>query len=343
MLLLEIPDICSIVEKTGLKHFYLQLCKQLTMDFSNWHQFQKSSRHAVYVPNGVIELMPICNDELYSFKYVNGHPYNPLDNKLNVVAFGVLADVASGYPLMISSMTLLTAMRTAAISALASRHMARKNSKQLAIIGCGAQSEFQIMAHHALFDLTEVRYFDLDKAAMARLAHNLRHESFKLIAANNVCEAIDGADIIVTATAAKGKIHILERGWLTPGQHISGIGGDSPGKTELDPEILKNSRVVVEYFPQTRHEGEIQNLGDDAINYVYAELWEILSGLKPGRSDDATISVFDSVGFSLEDFSVLRLCFELAKTCHVGREINIIPEKLTDCKNLYGLLTGEPR
>ena len=341
MLLLEIPDVCSIVEQTGLKNFYLRLCEQLTLDFSNWNQFQKSSRHAIYVPNGVIELMPICNDELYSFKYVNGHPCNPLDNKLNVVAFGVLADVASGYPIMISSMTLLTAMRTAAISALASYHLARKNSKQLAIIGCGAQSEFQILAHHALFDLTDVRYFDIDAAAMTRMAHNLRNESFKLTPVNSVPEAIDGADIIVTATAAKGKLHILELDWLTPGQHISGIGGDSPGKTELDPNILMHSRLVVEYFPQTHYEGEIQNLGEEAINYVYAELWEILSGLKPGRSNDSDISVFDSVGFALEDFSILRLCFELAKTCHVGKEINIIPRNLADCKNLYSLLIGD--
>jgi ornithine cyclodeaminase len=173
------------------------------------------------------------------------------------------------------------------------------------------------------------------------MAHNLRNESFKLTPVNSVPEAIDGADIIVTATAAKGKLHILELDWLTPGQHISGIGGDSPGKTELDPNILMHSRLVVEYFPQTHYEGEIQNLGEEAINYVYAELWEILSGLKPGRSNDSDISVFDSVGFALEDFSILRLCFELAKTCHVGKEINIIPRNLADCKNLYSLLIGD--
>ncbi|OGV50137.1 MAG: ornithine cyclodeaminase [Legionellales bacterium RIFCSPHIGHO2_12_FULL_42_9] len=343
MLLLEIPDIRSIVDRTGLKEFYLRLCRYLTDDFSNWNDFQKSSRHAVYVPNGVIELMPICNNELYSFKYVNGHPYNPQTNKLNVVAFGVLADVASGYPLLISSMTLLTALRTAATSALASRHLAKKESKRLAIIGCGAQSEFQVLAHHALFDLTEVRYFDIEVAAMTRFAHNLHNESFKLMPMKTVREAIDGADIIITATAAKGKCHVLEWSWLTPGQHISGIGGDSPGKTELDPEILKHSRVVVEYFPQTHHEGEIQNLGEKACDFVYAELWEIVSGVKPGRRDSTLISVFDSVGFALEDFSVLRLCFQLASDYNLGKEINIIPETLADCKNLYSLLTDEIR
>ena len=341
MLLLESPDIRSIIKNTGLKEFYLHLCAHLTEDFSNWHQFQHSSRHAFYVPNGVIELMPICNDDLYSFKYVNGHPSNPSNNKLNVIAFGVLADVASGYPLMMSCMTLLTALRTAAISALASSHLAKKDSKRLAIIGCGAQSEFQILAHHALFDLTEVRYFDIEAGAMARLAHNLQHESFSLIPMNSVKEAIDSADIIVTSTAAKGKHHVLQLDWLTPGQHISAIGGDSPGKTELDPEILKHSRVVVEYFPQTSHEGEIQNLGDEALHHVYAELWEILGGFKSGREDASGISVFDSVGFALEDFSVLRLCYQLAVAYHVGKEINVIPDTLTDSKNLYGLLMDE--
>ncbi len=340
MLLLEVPTISSLVERTGLKNFYLRLCANLTEDFSNWHEFQKSPRHAVYVPNGVIELMPVCNDKLYSFKYVNGHPSNPLNNRMNVVAFGVLADVPTGYPLMISCMTLLTALRTAAISALASSHLAKKGSKRLAIIGCGAQSEFQVLAHHALFDLSEVRYFDIEPRAMSRLAHNLGEESFKLIPATGVRDAIDGADIIVTATAAKGKHHVLELGWLTPGQHISGIGGDSPGKTELDPEILKHSRVVVEYFPQTHHEGEIQNLGESAINHVYAELWEILSGLKPGRTDDSGISVFDSVGFALEDFSALRLCYQLAQEYHLGKKINIIPNEIANCKDLFGLLMG---
>lgn len=343
MLLLEIPDICLIIDKVGLKEFYTQLCNQLTTDFSNWHEFQKSSRHAVYVSNGVIELMPICNDKFYSFKYVNGHPTNPLQNRLNVVAFGVLAEVATGYPIMISAMTLLTALRTAATSALASWHMAKKGSKRLAIIGCGAQSEFQIMAHHALFNLEQVQYFDMAPQAMARLHHNLQHESFELIPTNSVQEAIDGADIIVTATATKSKTHVLKQEWLTPGQHISGIGGDSPGKTELDPNILKQARVVVEYFPQSSYEGEIQNLGESAIDYVYAELWEILSGAKPGRTDNTTISVFDSVGFALEDFSILRVCLALAQNYNIGKTINIIPEQLTDCKNLFGLLMDKPQ
>lgn len=338
MLVLEIPDICLMVTKIGLKNFYIQLCEYLTEDFKNWEQFAKSPRHAVYVANGVIELMPICNDTLYTFKYVNGHPNNPRENKLNVVAVGMLADVASGYPLMLSEMTLLTGLRTAATSALASKVLARKHSKRLTIIGCGAQSEFQVLAHHALFDLSEVRYIDIDPHAMERFAHHLQSESFTLTPMPDIQTAIQDADIIITATAATGKQHVLEHGWLKPGQHVSGIGGDSPGKTELDPEILKHSKVVIEYFPQTIHEGEIQNLGDHAKEYLYAELWEILSGHKPGRKDDQEITVFDSVGFALEDFSILRLCYQLSQDHHSGKTLKLIPNDMSDCKNLFGLL-----
>ncbi len=341
MLLLEIPDICSIVSRVGLKNFYVRLCDYLTEDFSHWEQFQKSPRHGVYVPNGVIELMPICNDKLYSFKYVNGHPNNPRHNKLNVVGVGMLADVATGYPILLSEMTLLTGLRTAATAALASRHLARKQSKILAIIGCGAQSEFQVLAHHALLDISEVRYFDIDPHAMQRFTQNLQDSSLQLQAMPDVHAAIENADVIITATAAKGKQTVLQHSWLQPGQHLVAMGGDSPGKTELDPEILKHAKLVVEYFPQTEHEGEIQNLGEHAKDYVYAELWEIVSGQKPGRTNEQEISVFDSVGFALEDFSILRLCHQLAQEYHLGKTINLIPDQILDCKNLFGLLQGE--
>lgn len=341
MLLLEIPDICAIVAELGLKNFYTRLVKYLTEDFAHWEQFQKSPRHGVSVPNGVIELMPIANDTYYTYKYVNGHPNNPKYNKLNVVGMGMLADVETGYPLLITEMTLLTGLRTAATSALASRLLARKDSKTLAIIGCGAQSEFQVLAHHALFDLKEVRYFDLDPAAMVRFAKHLEDTGLHLKPMSDTRSAITQADIIITATAAKGKQHVLQNAWLEPGQHISAIGGDSPGKTELDPEILKHATIVVEFFPQTIHEGEIQNLGAKAKDYVYAELWEIVSGKKTGRTDPKAITLFDSVGFALEDFSTLRLCYQLAQEFNIGKSTNMIPDTIADCKNLFGLLVGD--
>ncbi|MCR9192156.1 MAG: ornithine cyclodeaminase [Gammaproteobacteria bacterium] len=341
MLLLEVPVICEMVKTLGLKQFYLRLCEYLSEDFSHWDKFQKTPRHALYVPDGVMELMPICNDTYYTFKYVNGHPLNPLDNKLNIVAFGMLAEVATGLPLMVASMTLLTGLRTAATSALASKYLAKQNSKRLAIIGCGAQSEFQVLAHHALFDLSEVHYFDIDTAAMARFADHLKDESFTLHPADSARSALEEADIIVTTTAAKGKQKVIEQAWLQLGQHISAVGGDSPGKTELDPDILTHAKVVIEYFPQTVREGELQNLGERAKDYVYAELWEIISDKKPGREHDQEISLYDSVGFAIEDFSILRLCYQLAEELHLGKHVHLIPEQIADSKNLFGLLMGE--
>ena len=102
--------------------------------------------------------------------------------------------------------------------------------------------------------------------------------------------------------------------------------------------ILKHSKIVVEYFPQTQHEGEIQNLGDDAKEHVYASLWEIISQKKCGRETEQEITLFDSVGFAIEDYSALRLIYDLAQSHQKGQSIPFIPHDLADCKNLFGLL-----
>jgi len=341
MLLLDTADIHTMIKRVGLPSFYLQLIEQLKQDFQHWEQFQKSPRHAIHVEGGVMELMPICDDTYYSFKYVNGHPANPLKGRLNIVALGMLAEVAHGHPVMLASMTVLTAIRTAAVAALSSQYLAKKSSKKIAIIGCGAQSEFQILAHHAVFDLDEVRCFDLSSDAMNRFARNLASESFDLVVANSCLDAIKDADIIITSTAVKGKHQILHAHDIQPGQHICAIGGDSPGKTELDPHLLKQAKLVIEYFPQTQEEGEIQNLKPDAEAYIYAELWELIRQIKPGRIDDDEVTVFDAVGFALEDLSTLKLCYALAKKQKLGTSFDLGGGALKDPKDLYGLFLRE--
>lgn len=337
-MLLRIQDIRELFTKISLSEFFRTLAEKLKEDFSRWQDFQKSARYAAYVEKGVLELMPVCGPELFSFKYVNGHPDNPQHQLLNIVALGMLADVQTGHPLMLSEMTFLTALRTATVAALASKLMARQDSKKLAIIGCGAQSEFLVLAHHALFGLEEVHYFDIDANAMSRFARHLQQESFTLIPADNARSAVEVADIIVTSTAARKKQIVLFDDWLKPGQHIAGVGGDSPGKTELDPAILKHAKIAVEYFPQTAQEGEIQNLGAEAEKYVFAELWELCSGKKQGRANNQEITLFDAVGFALEDYTILRYVYSLAKAYHLGLELDLVPEGITDPKNLFGLL-----
>lgn len=330
---ITLTDIQQLIHKVGIKDFFLQLITELQSDFSRWDQFKKSPRLATHAHQGVIELMPIHDNINYTFKYVNGHPYNPKQNKLNVVALGLLADAVTGYPLMISEMTLLTAFRTAATSALAAKYLAKKDVKHIGIIGTGAQSEFQVLAQHALYDLKTVRYFDIDPQAMEKFEYNLKDQSFELIRCNDAKSVIQNIDIITTATAAKAQIKILLDEWIPDGLHINGIGGDCPGKTELDKNILMRAKTVVEYLPQSKNEGEVQQIEKE----VYAELWEIISNKKPGRVTENEITLFDSVGFALEDFSALKLIYRLTEKYKIGIKMGLIPA-LNDPKNLFSVL-----
>ncbi|MCX7121585.1 MAG: ornithine cyclodeaminase [Gammaproteobacteria bacterium] len=330
---ITLSDIKKLINTVGVNPFFQALILSLEKEFSRWDRFDKSPRHAVHTHDGVIELMPTADDEFYTFKYVNGHPSNPKSNKLTVVAVGLLSDVNNGYPLLLSEMTVLTALRTAATSALASKYLAKKDSKIMGIIGTGAQSEFQILALKTLFPVETVKYFDIDSEAMKKFEINLNNLNIKLIACDDAVSVVEDCDIITTATAAKGHVRILESQWIKPGMHINAIGGDCPGKTELDKNILPRAKIVIEYFPQSKIEGEIQQ--SDAP--VYAELWELTSGKKPGRLDNAEITLFDSVGFALEDFVILKFIYALATENNIGTEMDLIPN-MPDPKNLFGLL-----
>src|SRR5271168_5409768 len=163
----------ALVARHGVAQFIEALAGEIESDYRRWAEFDKSARHACHSPGGVIELMPTSDGRLYSFKYVNGHPCNTAAGLLTVTAFGVLSDVATGYPLLLSEMTFVTALRTAAISALAARHMARSDSRVMALVGNGAQSEFQAIAFHRMLGIRRLRLYDTDPDATAKLMRNL--------------------------------------------------------------------------------------------------------------------------------------------------------------------------
>jgi len=286
----------------------------------------------------VIELMPICDDREYSFKYVNGHPGIPAKGLSTVVAFGVLADVATGYPAVVSELTLTTAIRTAATSVMAARLLARADSKVMALVGNGAQSEFQANAFHHLLGIEEVRLFDVDPAATEKLAANLALSApaLRVVRCADAAEAVGGADIVTTATADKTNATIISADMIAPGMHLNAVGGDCPGKTELHPEVVRAARVFVEYAPQTRVEGEIQQM---PAGFPVTELWQVLSGRAPGRMGAQEVTLFDSVGFALEDYAALRFVQGLAAAHGVGREVELVPQA-PDPKDLFGLALG---
>jgi ornithine cyclodeaminase len=338
--LLTPRDVALIVQAQGFPGALRRLTRQIEADFRRWPAFDKSARTASHSRSGVIELMPIADGEQYSFKYVNGHPDNTRIGLPTVMAFGVLADVATGAPLLLSELTLTTALRTAATSALAARVMARAHSRTMALIGNGAQAEFQALAFHHLLGIQQIRLFDIDPAATARLQRNLGNvPGLALRACASAAEAARDADIVTTATADKARATIVTPDMLAPGVHVNAIGGDCPGKTELHPDVLRAAHVVVEYEPQTRIEGDIQQM---PASFPVTELWRVLAGEVPGRQHAAQWTVFDSVGFALEDFSALRWLRDSARELGLGAPADLVPAP-GDPKDLFGQIALHAR
>lgn len=338
-----INEIQRLVRSIGSGEFIARLAAEIESDYRRWAEFDKSARLASHSPVGVIELMPITDGRLYSFKYVNGHPKNTAAGLLTVTAFGVLAEVDTGYPLLLSELTVTTALRTAAMSALAARWMARDDSSVMALIGNGAQSEFQALGFHRMLGVREVRLFDVDPRATAKLERNLRAmpelDGLRVVRTRSAAEACKGADIVTTVTADKRNAVILTPPMIRPGMHLNAVGGDCPGKTELHADILRmpQARVVVEYEPQSRLEGEIQQMQPD---FRVTEFSDVVRGLATGRASREEVTVFDSVGFALEDYSALRFLRQLLlEERSARRQIDIVPQ-LRDPKNLFGETIG---
>lgn len=331
---IDVSTMAKFMKNEGIANLINQLVDFLEEDFTAWEEFEKIPRVANHSDVGVIELMPVSNDNLYSFKYVNGHPENYKENLSTVMAFGVLSEVSTGYPLFLSELTLSTAIRTAATSVMAAKYLARENSKTMALIGNGSQSEFQALGFHKVLGIDEIRCYDIDADATTKFMENLKDvKGLKLIRCNSAKEACKGADIITTVTADKKFATIITPDMVEKGMYINGVGGDCPGKTELHEDVTKNASVFVEYEPQSRIEGEIQHLSED---FKVTELWHLVKEKRHGRKSDEEIIVFDSVGFALEDYSTLRMFYELSKKKNIGTFVELVPQ-LDDPKDLFGL------
>ncbi|HMO28071.1 ornithine cyclodeaminase [Enterovirga sp.] len=330
----SVDHMMKLVLATGVERFIKELAGVIEEDFRRWHVFDKKPRIASHSAKGVIELMPTSDGTTYGFKYVNGHPANMREGRQTVTAFGVLADVGSGYPMLLTEMTILTALRTAATSALAGSRLARRDARTMAVIGNGAQAEFQALAFKALLGIDRLRLYDIDPTATAKCVRNLSRFGFEMRSCSSVEEAVQGADIVTTVTADKRNATILTDNLVGAGLHINAVGGDSPGKTELHADILHRSDIFVEYAPQTRIEGEIQQLAHD---HPVTELAEVIAGRAPGRRDAGQITLFDSVGFAVEDFSALRYVRAKLEGTGFFEELDLLADP-DEPRDLFGML-----
>ena len=330
----SVDHMMKLVHHIGIEPMLCGLADYIEADFKRWPLFDKTPRVASHSDKGVIELMPTSDGDVYGFKYVNGHPSNTADGLQTVTAFGLLADVATGYPVLLSEMTLLTALRTAATSALVARVLAPRNATVMAMIGNGTQSEFQSLAMKCIVGIKEVRLFDIDPAATEKCAANLAGQGLKVTSCGSAEQAMEGAQIITTCTADKQYATILTDNMVGAGVHINAIGGDCPGKTELAPAILHRSDIFVEYPEQTRIEGEIQQMDPD---HPVTEFWQVLTGAAKGRTDDKQITLFDSVGFAIEDFSALRYVRDQIADTGLFHPLDLLADP-DNPRDLFGML-----
>ncbi len=313
---LDVTDLFRLIDAVGVPRMLEDIAHEIEADFLRWSSFDKKrarrralarGRHRTDAGRGQDTLRLQVRQrpsEQHARGTADGHGVRRVGRRRD------------GLPLAAQRIHACTAIRTASTSVVAARRLARTNARTMALIGNGAQSEFQALAFHALLGIDEIRAYDVDAAATTKLIRNLAPwQRLKITRANSVAEAMRGADIVTTATADKRLATIVDASLVEPGMHFNAIGGDCPGKTELDPAILEQARVVVEFEPQSRIEGEIQQM---PASFAVTELSQVLAGEEPGRRSDTEITVFDSVGFALEDFSTLRYLLDTATRLDIG-------------------------
>ena len=267
--------------------------------------------------NGDFRAMPAYIEGMKScgIKWVNVHPDNRKRGIPTVMAMMILSDPSSGLPLCIMDATYITALRTGAAGAIAAKYLARKNSKRVGLVGCGVQAATQLAALSTIFKIKEVSVWSLKREDITKFKKIVSSKShFKINARDTIRSCVEGSDIVVTTTPSRKPI--VKSSWIKEGTHINAIGADAKGKEELEGALLKRAKVVVDSWEQASHSGEINvPLKKKIISKksIYADIGEIVTGRKKGRTNPKEITVFDSTGLAIQDIAVANLIYRKAK------------------------------
>ena len=271
---------------------------------------------------GDFRAMPAFVNGAAGVKWVNSHPGNPKTKNLpTVMAVLIYNDPATGLPLAVMDATLITKYRTAAASAIAVKHLARKGARTVGMIGCGAQAGPHLTALQTVMNIEEVFLYDADSLRAQALAREFNHLKARVKPLAEVAKA----DVICTITPGYGRV--LESEWVRPGAHINAVGADAPEKQELDPKILNMARVFVDDVEQACHSGEISGpieAGTFAPSDIAGTLGQVVAGLRQGRTSDADITLFDSTGLAIQDVSTARYVYEEALKRGVGLHVDLL-------------------
>ena len=258
-------------------------------------------------------------------KWVNVHPRNPSKGLPTVMAIIVISDPATGVPLAIMDGSLITKLRTAASAAVAAETLARRHSRVIGLVGCGAQADAQLLAHAALFPLAHIKVWGYRPQEAARCIRRVR----RLLPARitwEACATIESCarDVDILITATPSRTPLVKRAWLAPGTHLNAIGADAPGKQELDPAILREALVVVDDRAQAIHSGEINvpiSRRQFSPRRIHATLGDIIIGRQHGRRNASELTLFDSTGLAIHDVAMAAFAIRRARRAHVGRRL----------------------
>ena len=242
------------------------------------------------------------------------------------IAVIVLLDLKTSMPLAIMDGTYITAYRTGAAGAVAASVLARKDSRNVGIIGTGTQGRMQLLALRELFDIQNVKVWNINRSSAVRYQDQMsKMLSIDIEVVDTPGAVVPDADILVTATPSREAL--INEDVIHEGLHINAIGADGPGKQELDPRIMTRvSKIVVDSISQCREIGEIQHalrLGLIKESNIHAEIGEVINGNRPGRETDSEITIFDSTGLSAQDIAAARMVLETAKEKKLGKRVNL--------------------
>ncbi len=316
--LLQMDEVLEVVELA----FKEQALGHTQMPAKSYVQFWQHSGDMRTMP-AYLERLDIC-----SVKIVTVHPNNPKDHGLpTVMGTILLVEPKTGKPLAVMGGGNITATRTGAAGGIAAKYLANKNSKVVGLVGAGVQARTQLAALLlTFFGLTEVRVWDMRSEAAEAFAAEIRlaHPSLEVCVVDHAQLAITGADIVVTTTPSTTPI--VRNDWVSLGTHLNCIGADAPGKEEVEPSVLKRARIIVDNWEQASHSGEVNvPVTNGLINKsnLWAELGEVVAGVRPGRMGPQEITVFDSTGLAIQDAVTAELVYRKALAQNLGRYVTL--------------------
>jgi ornithine cyclodeaminase/alanine dehydrogenase len=278
---------------------------------------------------GVVLFMPalIGGMGALGMKVVSVYPNNPsVHDKPTVMGLILLNDTATGEVVAIMDGGFITAMRTGAVSGVATKHMARPDAKVASVFGGGVQAKTQLAAVAEARDLERAVVYDIIPEQATSFAAAMSDElGIPVEPVDDPRKAIEGVEIVCAATSAHDPI--FDGSWIEPGTHLNGIGSHAPSMRELDTTAVKRSRVIVDLRSAALAEaGDLIipiEAGEISEDHIAGELGEVVAGKVAGRTSDSEITLFKSEGLAIQDVSVATAVYQAARDKGVGTEVAI--------------------